>query len=268
MTPSPAAGPPTVAVAAGEPPLGAARRDAARHGGVAADAVVLKSVQPAGWDGCLGISVPQQPCSQLFVAGEVALFAAGGQEYRYHIAGSRVLGPVDPAHATDGSPVPPEDAPDLDAALAAYAADDFAIANHLDARTVIVIAAWPASSDGTALVRVRATAGDEAVYALAPATGITKQAGTGALAQPPPEVASVELAMRQELARVQDADVASISVLSYHPRTWPNGCAGLEQPGVVCAQVVTPGFSAMLSDARGKTYEFRGSGQHFGLVSP
>ncbi|HXU24663.1 MAG TPA: hypothetical protein VN697_11590, partial [Tepidiformaceae bacterium] len=148
-----------------------------------------------------------------------------------------------------------------------YAADDFAIANHLDARTVTVIAAWPASSDGTALVRVRAAAG-EAVYALAPATGITKQAGTGALAQPPPEVASVELAMRQELARIQDTDVASISVLSYHPRTWPNGCAGLEQPGVVCAQVVTPGFSALLSDARGKTYEFRGSGQHFGLVSP
>jgi len=263
-------GPPaSLTVPDGSSPLAAARRDAAKRLGVSTARVVLASLQAAGWDGCFGVIVTGQPCSQLFVAGEVAIFSAAGKQLRYHIAGSRVVGPVDPAQASDGSPVAADDAPDLAAALSAYAADDFATDNKVDPKAVTVVAVWPdnAPADG-ALARIRDSAGNEAVYALAPATGIAREFGTGALAQPPPALASVELAMRQQLAQKLGAEVFSISVLSYHSQTWPNGCAGLEQPGVVCAQVVTPGFEARLSDASGKTFVFRGAGDHFGLVLP
>jgi len=263
-------GPPaSLTVPDGSSPLAAARRDAANRLGVSTARVALASLQAAGWDGCLGVIVAGQPCSQLFVAGEIAIFEGGGEQLRYHIAGRRALGPVDPAHASNGSPVPADDAPDLVAALSAYAADDFATANKADPKAVTVVAVWPEATpaDG-ALARIGDSAGHEAVYALAPTTGIARQVGTGALAQPPPALASLELAMRQQLAQKLGAEVFSISILSYHPQTWPNGCAGLEQPGVVCAQVVTPGFEARLSDASGKMFVFRGAGDHFGLVPP
>ena len=263
-------GPPaSLTVPDGSSPLAAARRDAANRLGVSTASVALASLQAAGWDGCLGVIVTGQPCSQLFVAGEVAMFEGGGEQLRYHIAGSRVVGPVDPAHASNGSPVPADDSPDLVAALSAYAAADFAVASKLDPKAVTVVAVWPdAAPAAGALARIRDSAGNEAVYVLAPATGIARQDVTDALAQPPPAVASLELAMRQQLAQKLGVEVSSISILSYHSQTWPNGCAGLKQPGVVCAQVVTPGFEARLSDASGKMFVVRGADDHFGLVSP
>ncbi|MGH2632914.1 MAG: hypothetical protein ACRDG3_05850, partial [Tepidiformaceae bacterium] len=162
-----------------------------------------------------------------------------------------------------------DDLPDLEAALAAYAVDDFAMANTVEPETVTVLAAWPAPSPaGGSLLKMQDTLGGGAVYAVAPSTGIARQTSAAPSAGPPPAIASLELAMRQQLAQKLGEDVGAISILSYRPRTWPNGCAGLAQPGTVCAQVVTPGFEALLSDSRGRQFAFRGAGEHFGIVAP
>lgn len=84
----------------------------------------------------------------------------------------------------------------------------------------------------------------------------------------PADLPALELAMRTQLAQTLGQDVSSISVVVVRPVTWPNGCAGLERPGIVCAQVVTPGFEAVLEDAGGVRFTFRGAGQHFALVAP
>ncbi len=61
-------------------------------------------------------------------------------------------------------------------------------------------------------------------------------------------------AAQQVLARLLGIDPASINVASSHPIEWGDACLGVAQPGVVCAQMVTPGFIILL-EANGKQYE-------------
>ena len=48
---------------------------------------------------------------------------------------------------------------------------------------------------------------------------------------------------------------ADVKVVSTEQVQWPNSCLGVEQPGVMCASVVTPGYRVILS-ANGQQYEF------------
>lgn len=41
-------------------------------------------------------------------------------------------------------------------------------------------------------------------------------------------------------------DAASISVASVEPVEWPNACLGVQIPGQVCAEVLTPGYAVLL----------------------
>ena len=40
-----------------------------------------------------------------------------------------------------------------------------------------------------------------------------------------------------------------LSVVEAEALVWPDACLGIDQPGVACAEVLTPGFRVVLSDA-------------------
>ncbi|PIQ76534.1 hypothetical protein COU78_02395 [Candidatus Peregrinibacteria bacterium CG10_big_fil_rev_8_21_14_0_10_49_24] len=49
----------------------------------------------------------------------------------------------------------------------------------------------------------------------------------------------------------------NIILLSYEERQWPDSCLGIQLEGAYCAQVVTPGYRAVLKTDTGFTYVFR-----------
>lgn len=46
-----------------------------------------------------------------------------------------------------------------------------------------------------------------------------------------------------------------VRILSFERVDWPDACLGIQTPGLMCAQVITPGFRVIL-EAEGKRYEF------------
>ncbi|GAB4473016.1 MAG: hypothetical protein Kow0088_07990 [Anaerolineales bacterium] len=46
-----------------------------------------------------------------------------------------------------------------------------------------------------------------------------------------------------------------VRILSFERVDWPDACLGIETPGLMCAQVITPGFRILL-EVDGKRYEF------------
>jgi hypothetical protein len=59
----------------------------------------------------------------------------------------------------------------------------------------------------------------------------------------------------QALARMLGMAASDITVVSSAAVEWPDACLGVAQPGIVCAQVVTPGFIIVL-EAQGRQYEY------------
>lgn len=59
----------------------------------------------------------------------------------------------------------------------------------------------------------------------------------------------------QTLAQQLDTDPALITLIAFEPVDWPDSCLGVETPGIMCAEVITPGYRVLLS-ANGNVYEF------------
>jgi hypothetical protein len=273
--------PPSRTVGANESALHQARLDAATRTGSDPLDVKLVELRAAGWDGCLGVK-QAGPCAEFFVGGLVAIFDSGGKQLRYHIAGGRVVGPIDPALASDGSPVPPDLAPDLPAILAEYTRYDAALRDKIDVSTIAVEAIIPAAFPGHCRITSPAggciaamgafvqLSGGNAAYADATQAGAfvvnkaSESGGTGVADSP---LFGLQLAMRQDLAARLKVDVGTISMRSYESVTWPDGCLGIERPGVACAQSLVPGFLATLTDGAGKPYRYDGTGTKFVAAS-
>ena len=60
----------------------------------------------------------------------------------------------------------------------------------------------------------------------------------------------------QSLAKQLDVPQSSLKVEEVAKVDWPDACLGLAQPGEMCAQVITPGYSGTFKSGRAK-YEFR-----------
>ncbi len=73
----------------------------------------------------------------------------------------------------------------------------------------------------------------------------------------PPAVTSNSItdAARLALAQLLGMDVSKITVILFEEVTWPDSCLGITQKGVMCAQVITPGYRIGLQ-AGGQTYEY------------
>jgi hypothetical protein len=285
-TAQPVERPGSMSVAAADSPLQVARLDVAKRAGVAPLAVELTALYMRGFDGCNGvIPPPGMACTLQLGGGIAAIFRANGRNYRYHYVGGHVIGPIDPSLVAPESEPPAEIAPDLVGFLANYAREDFALRTKVPVGTLTVTGVEPRTFTDSclgftptvaancqpgqfpsALVRISSTAsGEAAFYGVAATRGIVfydPAHGSGA-ASIDSRIDTIELAMRQDLARRLVAPLTSISVVSYRLVDWPDGCLGVQRPGQVCAQVVAPGFLALLRDGMGNLYRYHGTGDAF-----
>jgi len=63
------------------------------------------------------------------------------------------------------------------------------------------------------------------------------------------------LSARADLAQRLNVDPDTIELVSVEHVDWPDACMGIETPGVMCAQVITPGYKVVL-EAGGQQYEY------------
>jgi hypothetical protein len=84
-----------------------------------------------------------------------------------------------------------------------------------------------------------------------PASPLHPDSGTGAAAGQDAAVAN----SRQDLAERLNIDPSVITVVSVEAVDWPDGCLGIQTPGVMCTMVITPGYRVIL-EANGKQYEY------------
>ena len=88
--------------------------------------------------------------------------------------------------------------------------------------------------------------------------------GTPETTLPNQAQALVQLA-KEDLARRLDLSVSQISVVSAEPVDWPDTSLGCPQPGMMYAEVITPGYRIVLG-ATGQTYDYHtGTEQYFVL---
>lgn len=245
--------------------LGQVRLDAAKQLKLDALKVNLKSIKGAGWDGCMGIVEPGKACASLFGAGIVAIFEANGTDLRYHLMGTKWAGPVDPARADDGSPLPDELAIDFRDLLSRYARHDWSLRTKVNPTSLVIEAVLPATTDPNAPdAYVQMTVRDK---------GVTQwyQVGLSGVEQVPPpgnlpaaaaEAATLEKAIRDDMAKRGNGTIDDVSVLSYRDVTWPDGCLGILKPGQVCTQALVDGFMARVG-AGGKVYRYHGANGKF-----
>jgi len=71
----------------------------------------------------------------------------------------------------------------------------------------------------------------------------------------PVDIPPAQRAAVQALAAALGLSVDQIKLVSIEAVDWPDACLGIAQPGIVCAQVVMPGFIIVL-EAQGRQYEY------------
>ena len=60
---------------------------------------------------------------------------------------------------------------------------------------------------------------------------------------------------RKMLVDQLKVDIDTIGLVSVEQVDWPDACMGIKQEGVMCAQIIVPGYKVVLS-AGGQEYEF------------
>jgi hypothetical protein len=63
------------------------------------------------------------------------------------------------------------------------------------------------------------------------------------------------LSAAADLAQRLKFDIDTIKLVSVEQIDWPDACMGIQQPGVMCAQVITSGYKVVL-EANGQQYEY------------
>jgi hypothetical protein len=79
--------------------------------------------------------------------------------------------------------------------------------------------------------------------------------GSGSSTSPSPGQDAAVANSRQDLAERLNIDPSVITVVSVEAVDWPDGCLGVQTPGVMCTMVITPGYLVIL-EANGKQYEY------------
>ena len=101
----------------------------------------------------------------------------------------------------------------------------------------------------------------------APATGETAAPPEGeitpapvatrpATEAPPADSTAVVDSARRALAQELGVKLEDVRVVSVGQVDWPNGCLGIETPGLMCTDAIVPGYQIIL-EAGGKPYEYR-----------
>ncbi len=86
--------------------------------------------------------------------------------------------------------------------------------------------------------------------------------GGGLITRPEAEVwnnaPAAALKARADLVGRLHNDPDTIKLVSVEAVDWPDGCLGVQTPGMMCTMVITPGYRVIL-EAGGKQYEFHTS---------
>lgn len=81
-------------------------------------------------------------------------------------------------------------------------------------------------------------------------------AGTPTPEPPVPGSLSVVDQAQAALAQQLGAKPEDVKVVSSSQVDWPNGCLGIQKPGIMCTQAIVPGYQVIL-EVNGKQYEVR-----------
>lgn len=76
-----------------------------------------------------------------------------------------------------------------------------------------------------------------------------------------PSEAALEAAAARALgtiAEVLGVPEPSLRLVALEPVAWPDACIGIDRPGLLCAQVVTPGWRAVVADGLGNPHTVHG----------
>jgi hypothetical protein len=265
----------------GTVPLHAARLDLADRLDIAPLDIDLVSIRSAGFDGCLGVTDPDDVCTEQFIGGYIAFLEANGQQYRYHFGGDRFVYADPSKQIDDGLEVPGEIVPDLNRELAGYVREELDIRvpdPEADAIVTAIIPGQfpdgcmgfvPASVDACDSVIV-----EGAVVFLLGADGKTYRyhvGGNGSIAtdfedgeitfEPNAALRVQQQLLREDLAGRLQVGVEQIGVLSYRVVTWPDGCLGVYRTDALCTQALVPGSLAVLTGPDGKEYRYHSDAQ-------
>ncbi len=265
-----------------------ARLDLAERLGIDPARIELTSIQHAGFDGCLGIEVEGQACTQQLISATVALFQAEGETYRYHIGGEQIIATdfVD-GEVTDGVPLDDELRPDTNAYLAAYARGDLAIRLGVDVEAVTVEMVQPVTFPNLCLgfeehpgqmcaeaiaegaIVVASHGGESYRYHVSEHGMVGVSFKDGEVTVDIDEsLAGLHDDLRGDLADRLDVEASAVSILSFRNVQWPDGCLGVYEADAACTQAIVPGFLAVLGVAGENTgYVYHGADEHFIAVS-
>lgn len=72
----------------------------------------------------------------------------------------------------------------------------------------------------------------------------------------PVDIPPIQMKAIQALAAALETDGSNIQVITSESVDWPDGCLGIGKPGMLCNQIVTPGFRIIL-ETGGIQYEYR-----------
>jgi hypothetical protein len=227
----------------------AAREKLAALLNIPVDQVDMVKFEKVDWpDGCLGLSQAGEMCTQVVTPGYKVILQVNQTQYIYRTN-------------LDGTLVLSE--PPFEKARQKLA-DELGIG--IDAVTVITYEAvdWP---DGCLGVQQK---GVMCIQVITPGYKITLQAnqttyiyhtnldGTSMILEPSVDAKTFPaavLAARQALADKLGVTPDAVTVISYEAVDWPDSCLGVQKKGVMCMQVITPGYRVMLS-ANDQPYEY------------
>ena len=244
-------------------PLYRARLDLAERLGVDVKEIKLSSIRHAGFDGCLGVYRDNIRCTEQFIAGYIAFFQVGEDEYRYHFGGDQFVAAdfYENARVTDGLPVDPEMQADFGELLAEYARYDVAVRTGQDVEKVRVISVTPHEFTDSCLGVV-----DPAISCLAaihPGVIILLTDGetqyryhAGGLDTTWHMVLFSEQDLgsvfadeaRRDLAERLGVEVEDLVVTAIIPTEFTDSCLGIANPAASCLAAIHPGVIILLSD--------------------
>jgi len=71
----------------------------------------------------------------------------------------------------------------------------------------------------------------------------------------PVDIPPIQMKAIEALAQALETDGSNVRVISSESVDWPDGCLGIAKPGILCSQIVTPGFRIVL-ESGGLQYEY------------
>ena len=236
--------------------------------GITADEITLRSVELVEFpNACLGLPEIGEMCAEVITGGFRLELEAGGMIYDIHtdMDGNQIR------MAGDNGP---KSGPLNETPAAQAARKSLAEQMGIDVEQVVIqdVASvqWPDSCLGvqnpaesclaviTPGYRVMLEVDGQLYQVNTNADGSAwrvleqpAQGQTGEPADPDSAVQAAKTLLAQQLGITE----SEITLASLEAVDWPNSCLGIDVPGRMCAQVITPGFRVVL-EAEGKQYAF------------